>query len=788
MSKNKPQGFEISDGYNLLMLRTEEGDANEVLSVLNGIKQIDVNAMNKKGYTALALAVKNGFLDIATLLISRGANVNTRNNSGQSPLFLSCWCNYLDLVKLLLEHGAEINTSDQRGWSPLTIAAYHGNSDIVELLLQNNADVTLKDSFGKRAIHRAKDPKIIKILQAAEAKCGITSNISPEKAEKPNKIVNFKTEPNLASSTADPKASLMTTISDILERKQKNASPSHRRVNSPQLSYNASPVAKTSKTVRPWQTGPKNKKSNLSFDLQESTDIRSPIRYSTTPQASEAPTGRFMSPKAVKTDASQLREPVEVNNESPLGDREKKGFDESFSAQMKLVSEKVQELVEQKIALELEKQVQEYQVKLKQGIEKVVKAKIAQSFGELQESFNEHLKLLLNKLGYGENVVREARFVVEKEMLVPKGSFFKEDLVKGQGDKDRRLMESKIQRMEKDIFGAKSSPGKGNQGKSEVRGITSPSNNRVGTKNKANEQLSRGVKTTTESLLAFSKNRINEVMQVVEKTLQENLTAEIETVAHAAEEGAKEKMEDMMNNKFSQLSEFMANAPLSSGDDKSFNDDSFIADKNVQRNEESKVNENRIEEVKKEDEATGEIKLSPPKVEKIKIPEKRYSFFKEKSEKMREYLDAVKEEEESVKEQQTTTELRDSRLTDKGMGQILTTDANEDIQEQYEEQSPQKNQLSKEEQRSLNNLTPSQSESSGTLSSEFRLEGLKNYFGNKRDSEGKIGKLPGSNRASAPTSIVSTNRSQQGGASNIPMHTFGFTNVKTSTFQYDFDD
>ena len=62
------------------MLRTEEGDYNEVLNILNGIKQLDVNAVNKKGYSALALAVKNGFVDIVELLITRGADVNTRNN------------------------------------------------------------------------------------------------------------------------------------------------------------------------------------------------------------------------------------------------------------------------------------------------------------------------------------------------------------------------------------------------------------------------------------------------------------------------------------------------------------------------------------------------------------------------------------------------------------------------------------------------------------------------------------------------------------------------------------
>jgi len=59
----------------------------------------------------------------------------------------------------------------------LIIAAYHGHAQIVRLLLQYKADPTLKDSFGKCAIERTRDRKIIKILEDAENNKPMTTSI-----------------------------------------------------------------------------------------------------------------------------------------------------------------------------------------------------------------------------------------------------------------------------------------------------------------------------------------------------------------------------------------------------------------------------------------------------------------------------------------------------------------------------------------------------------------------------------------------------------------------------------
>ena len=60
------------------------------------------------------------------------------------------------------------------------IASYHGHKEIIKILLENNADIYIQDCFGKRAIDRAKDNTVIKILQNEEEKLNAITAKSPK--------------------------------------------------------------------------------------------------------------------------------------------------------------------------------------------------------------------------------------------------------------------------------------------------------------------------------------------------------------------------------------------------------------------------------------------------------------------------------------------------------------------------------------------------------------------------------------------------------------------------------
>ena len=69
----------------------------------------------------------------------------------RTPLHLAVSRTNLDIAGLLVMKGANINARDQNGKTPLHLAAKDGSVKIVEMLLENQADPEIKDATGKTA-------------------------------------------------------------------------------------------------------------------------------------------------------------------------------------------------------------------------------------------------------------------------------------------------------------------------------------------------------------------------------------------------------------------------------------------------------------------------------------------------------------------------------------------------------------------------------------------------------------------------------------------------------------
>ena len=132
------------------------------------------------GATALHVAVENGHLEVARLLLSRGAKQLT-SMEGASPLVLSIQYRHPDIAALLLEMApsaadAKVNVKVPKdGSSPLYAAAGYGYAELVRLLLAAGAEVDITNKAGatplSHAVHRGQ-MAVVEVLLAAGADAG----------------------------------------------------------------------------------------------------------------------------------------------------------------------------------------------------------------------------------------------------------------------------------------------------------------------------------------------------------------------------------------------------------------------------------------------------------------------------------------------------------------------------------------------------------------------------------------------------------------------------------------
>ncbi len=115
-------------------------------------KDVDINATQPDGMTALHWAVWHDNCDAVSLLLQHQANASARTLYDVTPLSIACLNGNTDIVGQLLKAGVDSNDVKPGSETPLMTAARTGRREVIDMLLQHKAAVNAKERSGQSAI------------------------------------------------------------------------------------------------------------------------------------------------------------------------------------------------------------------------------------------------------------------------------------------------------------------------------------------------------------------------------------------------------------------------------------------------------------------------------------------------------------------------------------------------------------------------------------------------------------------------------------------------------------
>lgn len=120
------------------------------------LKGADINAVNVQLQTPLHVAIVNEKTDVAKFLIDKGSDLAKQNSNGSTPLHLSVRNKSTTITELLLAKGANLEARDKGKRTPLNILALLTNNfAIAKLLIEKGVDINSQDQFEMMPLNNA---------------------------------------------------------------------------------------------------------------------------------------------------------------------------------------------------------------------------------------------------------------------------------------------------------------------------------------------------------------------------------------------------------------------------------------------------------------------------------------------------------------------------------------------------------------------------------------------------------------------------------------------------------
>ena len=135
----------LGDGMTALHWSAERGDSDVASLLLSAGAQVE-STTRLGAYRPLHLAAKGGHVSVVRELLQAGALPNPSTMTGNvTPLHLAAASGSASSVAILIEHGAEVDRSETVwGQTPLMFAAAAGRVQVIRALLDGGADPALR--------------------------------------------------------------------------------------------------------------------------------------------------------------------------------------------------------------------------------------------------------------------------------------------------------------------------------------------------------------------------------------------------------------------------------------------------------------------------------------------------------------------------------------------------------------------------------------------------------------------------------------------------------------------
>lgn len=178
------------NGLTPLMILMQNKKLNPSLA-MKGIRALLDNGANPNisdgnGSFPLHYACRNGYSEIARILLEKGANVDARTNS-KTALYLSVQSMQIDSIRVLLSFKASMDLEDEDSLTPLHLCSKLHYLEGLKCLVMAGADPNKTTAEGDTCLHLSAYSRGYKVSQVIEAlqSYGALLNLPNEKGDQP---------------------------------------------------------------------------------------------------------------------------------------------------------------------------------------------------------------------------------------------------------------------------------------------------------------------------------------------------------------------------------------------------------------------------------------------------------------------------------------------------------------------------------------------------------------------------------------------------------------------------